>query len=393
MIQPEEIKKKALRWYLKVLSYSVQDISFFPKEIQFRKIKANETLENFSQINEKISKLRSESKEEIGYGYSIEFTLKNDRKIGKQLFPTKIYFETLDDYLKFLHKEKEYHSVMQATQQIIDQIPKLKTWIVANPQKVLNNLDKWDNLIKVCNYFIEYPKPNIFIRELPLDISTKFVEGNKNILKNLLDILVEEHINSSETEFEKRFNLKYNEPLIRLRILDDEIAENLFSGVNDLSIPQSQFDNLNIPCEKVFILENKTTYSNIFNFLTLPSLTKSISIFGQGFAINQLKNAKWLSDKQIIYWGDIDAHGFQILSQLRGYFSQTRSCMMDLPTFTQFKDLAITGPDTIVTELENLTDGERELFKLLIGLKKSNRLEQEKIPHVYAVGNIYEIVN
>ena len=393
MIQPEEIKKKALRWYLKVLSYSVQDISFFPKEIQFRKIKANETLENFSQINEKISKLRSESKEEIGYGYSIEFTLKNDRKIGKQLFPTRIYFETLDDYLKFLHKEKEYHNVMQATQQIIDQIPKLKTWIVANPQKVLNNLDKWDNLIKVCNYFIEHPKPNIFIRELPLDISTKFVEGNKNILKNLLDILVEEHINSSETEFEKRFNLKFNEPLIRLRILDDEIAENLFSGVNDLSIPQSQFDNLNIPCEKVFILENKTTYSNIFNFLTLPSLTKSISIFGQGFAINQLKNAKWLSDKQIIYWGDIDAHGFQILSQLRGYFSQTRSCMMDLPTFTQFRDLAITGPDTIVTELENLTDGERELFELLIGLKKSNRLEQEKIPHVYAVGNIYEIVN
>ena len=122
-------------------------------------------------------------------------------------------------------------------------------------------------------------------------------------------------------------------------------------------------------------------------------LTKSISIFGQGFAINQLKNAKWLSDKQIIYWGDIDAHGFQILSQLRGYFSQTRSCMMDLPTFTQFRDLAITGPDTIVTDLENLTDGERELFELLVGLKKSNRLEQEKIPHVYAVGNIYEIVN
>ncbi len=393
MIQPEEIKKKALRWYLKILSSSVQDISFFPKEIQFRKIKANETLENFSQINEKISKLRSGSKEEIGYGYSIELTLKNDRKIGKQLFPTRIYFETLDDYLKFLHKEKEYNGVMQVTQQIIDHIPQLKTWIVANPQKVLNNLDKWDDLIKVCNYFIEHPKPNIFIRELPLDISTKFVERNKNILRNLLDILVEKYINSSETEFEKRFNLKYNEPLIRLRILDDEIAENMFSGVNDLSIPQSQFDNLNIPCEKVFILENKTTYSNIFNFLTLPSLTKSISIFGQGFAINQLKNAKWLSDKQIIYWGDIDAHGFQILSQLRGYFSQTRSCMMDLHTFTQFRDLAITGPDTIMTDLENLTDGERELFELLIGLKKSNRLEQEKIPHVYAVGSIYEIVN
>jgi hypothetical protein len=259
--------------------------------------------------------------------------------------------------------------------------------------KILEKLDKWDDIIKVCKYFIEYPKPNVYIRELPLDISTKFLEENKALIKSLLDILIEEHLNKDENEFEKRFNLKYSEPLIRLRILDDEIAQNLFHGVNDLSIPQGQFNTLNIPCSRVLILENKTNYSNIFNFLSLPSLKDSISIFGRGFGVNLLKNAKWLSNKQIIYWGDIDAHGFQILSQIRGYFPQTQSCMMDIEAFTEFKDLAVTGTETNLTNLKHLNLEEHRLFEHLISLKENNRLEQEKIPHVYALKKIHELVN
>ncbi|WP_094227776.1 Wadjet anti-phage system protein JetD domain-containing protein [Methanolobus psychrotolerans] len=393
MIHPEEIKTKASRMYLNILSSSVQGTLSFPIEISFGKIKANETLENFSVINNEIKKLRNESKEKKGYGYSTEYILKNDRKIGKQYFPSRIYFEDLNDYLKFLHKEKEYHLFMQAVQQIIAQLPQLQPWIESNPKKVLDNIDNWNDIIKVCRYFIECPKPNIYIRELPLDISTKFVEENEAIIRTLLDILIGEHLNKDESDFKMRFNLKYSEPLIRLRILDYEMAQELFSGVDDLSIPQSQFNKLNIPCSRVFILENKTNYSNIFNFLSLPVIKDSISIFGKGFGIGVLKNAVWLSNKQIIYWGDIDAHGFQILSQIRGYFPQTQSCMMDFETFREFKNLAVTGTDTKVTALEYLTPEEHELFEHLINLKENNRLEQEKIPHAYALKNIHEIVN
>jgi len=393
MIQPEEIKTKASRWYLDILSSSVQGTPEFPKNVPFGKIRASETSKNFSVINEEIKKLKSESKDENGYGYSVEFTIKNDRKIGKQSFPTRIYFEDLTDYLTFIHKEKEYRNFMLAAQQIIADIPQLRPWVISNPRKVLDSLDKWEDLIKVCNYFLECPKPNIFIRELPLDISTKFVEENEAIIKTLLDILIEEHLNKDETDFKKRFNLKYNEPLIRLRILDPQMAQDLFNGVDDLSIPQSQFNKLDIPCSRVFIFENKTNYSNIFNFLTLPSIKDSISIFGQGFGVNNLKNTEWLSNKQIIYWGDIDAHGFQILSQIRGYFPRTQSCMMDFETFREFKYLAVTGTDTNVTALENLTPEEHELFEYLINLKENNRLEQEKVPHVYALRKIRELVD
>jgi hypothetical protein len=108
-------------------------------------------------------------------------------------------------------------------------------------------------------------------------------------------------------------------------------------------------------------------------------MKNSIAIFGRGFGLGLLKDALWLNDKQIIYWGDIDAHGFQILSQLRLYFPRTQSLLMDLETFNEFKDFAVTGTETNINQLTNLTVEENQLFKHLLNLKKKNRLEQEKI--------------
>lgn len=389
MIQPDDIKKKASRWYLSILSSSFQGTSDFPRDVPFGKIESKGILDNFIDIKKEIEKLKNESKGKKGYGYSVEFTSKNTRSAGKQDLPTRIYFEDIDNYLKFLHKEKEYNRFMMFTRQTEKELPQLINWIESNPKKVLDNLDEWDDILKVCRYFLENPKPNIFIREIPLDISTKFIEENTKIISLLLDILIEEHVNKEEKSFNKRYNLKYDEPLIRLRILDPEAAQNLFSGVDDLSIPQGQFNQLDIPCKRVFVLENKT---NILNFLTLPSMEDSIAIFGKGFGVGSLKDAEWLAGKQIIYWGDIDPHGFQILSQIRGYFPQTRSCMMDFETFRKFEDLAVTGACTNVTELDHLNPEEHLLFDHLCSLEINNRLEQEKVPQKYALEKIHETV-
>lgn len=389
MIQPDEIKKEALRWYFDFLTASVQGEPFFPKDIRFiGKIKPSETLKDFPKIQKELENLRQESKDTIGYGYRIDFIKRKDKKIGEQLFPDRIYFDTPSDYLKFIGKEKEFERFLRVSHKITIEIPDLNSWIIDHPQKVIDNFEKWDDLLKVCKFFIKNPRPNLYIRELPLDISTKFVEGNQAIIRTLLDTLIADHINNDESDFEKRFNLKYREELIRIRILDEQLAKKLFFGVTDFSIPISQFVSLNIPCKRVFVLENHTNFSNIFNFLTLPHLADSMAIFGKGFQIGLLKNAQWLSDKQIVYWGDIDAHGFQILSQIRGYFPQTLSCMMDFETFHEFQDLAVPGIDTTVTELANLTHDEHQLFTHLLDIRERNRLEQEKIPQSYALKKI-----
>jgi len=56
-----------------------------------------------------------------------------------------------------------------------------------------------------------------------------------------------------------------------------------------------------------------------------------------------MSNIHWLSDKNIYYWGDMDIHGFQILSQLRSYFPHVRSIMMDMETYRTFEKLSVNN--------------------------------------------------
>lgn len=84
---------------------------------------------------------------------------------------------------------------------------------------------------------------------------------------------------------------------------------------------------------------------------------------------------------EILYWGDIDVQGFEILSQVRGYFLQTKSILMDTLTFEKFFENDLGTPTNILIEL-NLTTEEKILYEKV---KTNNwRLEQEKIPLEYA---------
>ena len=129
------------------------------------------------------------------------------------------------------------------------------------------------------------------------------------------------------------------------------------------------------------------------NFLTLPAVPSAIAIWsGGGFNISYLKNTVWLAEKDIFYWGDIDEYGFQILHQLRSYYPQTQSIMMDLKTLECFAAFAVTGTRNKSVQLSLLTDEESKLFNQLKLLAK-NRLEQEKIPQEYVNAYIKSALN
>jgi hypothetical protein len=168
--------------------------------------------------------------------------------------------------------------------------------------------------------------------------------------------------------------LKYDQPTIRIRILDEQLKIGLLS---DLSVPLSDFEQMNFTCENVVLTENKMT------FLALPNLKLTIAVWsGGGFMISYLKNVLWLNEKKITYWGDLDSHGFAILNQMRNYFPQTVSAMMDMETFELFKkEGLVPGEKTNAINLSKLSEVEMKVFTFL---KENNfRLEQEKIRQNY----------
>lgn len=381
MISPNDIKVKAERKYFSFLQSLVQAIPFTRIVIAGDKTYNKTSLGDFQKD---LLALVNQSKEKKGFGFTIDYQIVKTKTIGTQSLPSIIYFDTEKDFLKFLGKEKEVDNFINDWQLIDAHFSELKDWIIRNPTKIIQHQGKWESMLKVCNYFKNCPKPNLYIRELPANVHTKFIESNQSIISELLDIIIQNHINPTEREFEKRFHLKFREPLVRFKVLDQKISQTYFSNLDDISIPVSQFEKLNLPLVKILIVENKTT---LYTTLTLPKMDKTIAIFGQGNAVTNIQNAKWLNDINVLYWGDIDVHGFEMLSRIRKHFKHTQSVLMDNSTFESFFENDSGKPTTDSTTL-NLTDNESDLYNLL---KTNNwRLEQEKIPFEY-VNKYFEL--
>jgi hypothetical protein len=240
----------------------------------------------------------------------------------------------------------------------------------------------WDRLLKVCHYFMVYPKPNLYIRELEIEeVDSKFIEQYKRVLDKLLETILEPSFYNAEITkisnygFEKKYGLKYDLPTIRFRILD---SNQYICGLDDLSLPLNLFKTLDLACKNIYITENK------INGLSFPQRKDSIVIFGLGYGIESLKDVVWLQNKNIYYWGDIDTHGFAMLSQVRGYFPCTESILMNEESVMRFKHLAVSEGKPFKGELLNLTEEEQIVFERLKDdyYGEALRIEQERISYL-----------
>lgn len=373
MISPDEIRVKALKLYETFLRSWLSGEMFFPREINSNKGKSTD---NYQELSGSIALLMNSSKNNTGSGYLIKFKKSDTRKHGSLSLPENIFFETENDFLLYIDKKDEFVKFKDKCNLIIKTIPGLAEWIKSNISFVLSN-DQWPDLLKVCIYFNQNPNPDLYIRELPVEVHTKFIENNSAVLKSLLDYLLPENsVCRSESSFEKRYHLRSDEPLIRFRLPENNTY---WKGINDLSIPLSSFAGICISCDNVFIIENKMT------FLTFPEVKNSIVVWGKGFNVEILKCIDWLNERSIYYWGDIDIHGFQILAQMRKYFSHVESLLMDYETYVNFNEYAVEDTNYGKKIILELTESENKVYEQILSVKRKSRLEQERITQKYVV--------
>ncbi|MDX9709716.1 MAG: DUF2220 family protein [Trichloromonas sp.] len=384
MIAPGEIKAKAEKIWQSglLLRAHLRGEELFPLDIPFRKPTGKEALERFAEVRAWMLSLREAGKASRGFGYSLDFSAVNHRQLGEQRFPARIYFETPADLLRIIGRQRDFDCFRELAEPTLAAHPSLRPWLERSPFNVLDHRESWPRLLAVCAYFLHNPVPGRYLRELDIPgVDSKFVERNRRILREMLDILlppaaIDRSVTSlAGSGFERRFGLRYDEPLIRLRLLDPVPTAPF--GLTDLSIPLSQFLAFDFPCRRVFITENK------INGLSFPQVADALVIFGLGYGIQALKEADWLRRKEIVYWGDIDTHGFAILSQLRGYFPRVRSMLMDRETLLAFRHLWVAeeADKRCLAELPHLDEEERRLCEDLRGngLGDRVRLEQERI--------------
>lgn len=374
MISPDQIKKKAQRRYEDFLRGAIARDPIFPIDLSVGRVP-----KNYPDLHKSVTELINGSKETIGFGYTLVLETKNTRKHGPQSLPTKVSIENEKDYLALLQKEASFSQFQSDIALIQATVPSLGSWIYRFPLKVIEYSKAWPGLLRVCQYFQQNPKPNLYLRELPITVHTKFIEEHQDVLRSLLEAILPDDqltvVEGTSHTFEKRFSIKYREPLLRLRILAPALQGKYGFPFADFSLAVSNFIQLQLGHPQCFITEN------MMPFLTLPPLENSVAIFGSGRAVGLLKSADWLEDCPIFYWGDMDVDGFKMLSQVRSHFPQTQSLMMDAKTYESFKPFAVYSETKNAKELACLTPQEHDLYRQLAD--NHQRLEQERISQAY----------
>ena len=104
LLNPDEIKAKALRQYSKFLSAWLAGEDFFPLHIPGIGVPDD----SLAVAQQQVQSLKNGSKDGLGHGYTIEWQERNSRHHGRNLFPDRVVFETRDDYLRFIGRQREF---------------------------------------------------------------------------------------------------------------------------------------------------------------------------------------------------------------------------------------------------------------------------------------------
>lgn len=366
MITVDDLRKKARRKYTAYLNSLITGHDFFPLVIPANK--TLDTKDGVTGIQGQLAPLFQQSKESIGHGYTLHTkTIKS--KYGPIETITAIEFQTEEDFLLFIEKKPEVSAFHRDLQLTTMAFPRLKDLFALKPEILIEHHEKWESLIKVCNYFSADNRPELYIRELPIAVHTKFIERNKEIIITLLTHLFPDKLPESGT-FEEKLGLKEKHNLIRIRFLDPALY--LIPGITEIGLAETEVNSVNINCSRVFIIENDIAA------LCFPPIAQALVVFGRGFNLKTLRDIVWLKKAEVYYWSDLDVHGFEMLSQIRGYHPHTKSFLMDKETLQEFRQDCGKGAESKVGLLPHLTPEEKGLY---LYLKEHNlRLEQEKIP-------------
>lgn len=359
--------RQAERRYVDFLRSTVSGDSFFPLVLVLGKAAR---AASYVARREELAQLRKDAE---GLGLEVVWETVDERRFGRHERPQQARFADEATYLKALAKSQETACFRAECSRIQARFPEWKPWILSRVPAVLRELGNWDRLLGVVAWLQENPHSGLYVRQLPvLGVDTKFIESRFGLIDELLAF---PEPPAGGLDFRRRWGLRSEEPLVRLRFLDPVLRARCGfpACADEIALPVTQAATL--PLEGSFVI----MVENLRNFLALPPIPGAVTVFGSGDALANWRKVEWLQSTACHYWGDIDAHGFALLARLRQFLPEARSLLMDLPTLERYQALAV--PDDALPpafDSARLRPSEAEAYAEV--LRQRIRLEQERLP-------------
>jgi hypothetical protein len=247
--------------------------------------------------------------------------------------------------------------------------------MAANPMKVLALAETWPSIMATVRWIEEQARPEMYLRQIDVPgVDTKFIERHRGVLCSLLDVQLDPariHDDRPRSDFEGRYGFRKKPERVRFRFLDDSHLV----GFTELTVRTAEFTTRPAAVATVYVIENEISY------LAFPPVLGGMAVFGGGYSVGLLESLPWLADTNLVYWGDIDTHGFAILDRLRSRLPRATSMLMDRDTLLTHRAHRSREPSQNTQSLTHLTPTESQLWQELCDGTHgpSIRLEQERI--------------
>ena len=301
-----------------------------------------------------------------GLQYTLRYAPVGGRLIGRNELPSRAIVESYEQAAALLgvgDQVQAYKTVLS----VVAREPAVSAWVASKPLRALEVADIWPALLSAYLWLRHAQDSGRYLREITAPgVDTKFVERHRPLLAQLLGMP------SSAPGFLRALGLRAKPETLRLRV---DASLDLAAGSSDITARADELATLKIAAKFAMIIENEIT------FLSMPVPAEGLLLWGKGFEVDRAGSMPWLAGAPIVYWGDLDTHGFAILDQLRAWLPQTRSMLMDRDTLLAHRDRWVVEASPTAARLNRLTVEEGTLYYDLITdrLGRRIRLEQERI--------------
>ena len=304
-------------------------------------------------------------------GCSLEHVSVGASTIGANTLPAAAVFASAKDEILFLGFGREAARFTELSHRMAAMDARLAAWTLLRPLELLKYGEDALTAARVALWFAENPAPGIYLRQLSLPgVHTKFVENHRRLIDGMLMVLSPGRPLAGKN-YARRHGFLAAPDRVRVRYLDPSQAP--VPGMDDVEMTASAFAARPLDVDRIITTEN------LVNFLALPPAQRTLAVFGGGYGFEGIRCAGWLGDVDVLYWGDIDTHGFHILDQLRSHHPHVRSILMDEETLLAHRDFWGREDAPSHASLKHLSAAENSLYGALQSgaFQPHLRLEQE----------------
>lgn len=295
-------------------------------------------------------------------------------RLGRHSLPVSLMLPDAASVAAAVGQLRRWEVASKRCQQVRERWPAMERRVLATRFDVLADYSAVDfeRLLALLAWLEANPASGLYLRQLPVEgVDTKWLEKRTGLVAGLLRSLRE--VADDHGDFHRLFGLRKPAHRVRVRILCPTLRQSV-GGLCDIEAPVAEIGELPLAPRAVVVVENLETG------LALPDLPDTVVVMRLGNAVGAVGALPWLGGAEVVlYWGDIDTHGFAILDRARRAVPHLRSVLMDEETLLSHRSLWVQeAAQCPNVPLVALTAEERSVYENLRACAWGTRIRMEQ---------------